>query len=133
MYLFINTAVQQKITVGLIRSSFLSEKIIKPSKWQEAEKLLSMINQLFRKNKSKLENLQGVLVVKGPGGFTSLRIGVITANTIGYSLNIPVVGIRLGDKMIEKGIDQIKKVKTFKIVEPYYGRPPNITKPKMKK
>lgn len=132
MVLFINTAEKNKITVGLIKSDFLFDRIVKECQWQESEKLLPMVKTLLKKNETSLEKLKGIIVVKGPGGFTSLRIGVITANTLGYSLKIPVVGVRLGKKMIEQGIRQVKRIKTFRIVEPYYGRPPNITKPKKK-
>ncbi|MFH1598008.1 MAG: tRNA (adenosine(37)-N6)-threonylcarbamoyltransferase complex dimerization subunit type 1 TsaB [Patescibacteria group bacterium] len=133
MYLFINTAEQNRITVGLIESDFLFDKIIEPCQWQESEKLVPLINRVIKKNKLTLKKLKGIIVVKGPGGFTSLRIGVITANTLSYSLKIPVVGVRLGQGMIKQGIKRIKKLRSFRIIEPHYGRPPNITKPKKNK
>jgi tRNA A37 threonylcarbamoyladenosine modification protein TsaB len=36
-------------------------------------------------------------VVDGPGGFTSLRVGVATANALSDALGIPSVGIHLSD------------------------------------
>ena len=133
MILFINSAEKEKLTVGLIGSSFLSDKIIRKCHYQESDQLLPIINQILEKNKLCLKDLKGIIVVKGPGGFTSLRIGVITANTLGYSLKVPVVGVGLGQNMTRQGIRKIKKLRSFKIVEPYYGRQPNITKPKKKK
>lgn len=36
---------------------------------------------------------QAIFCVTGPGSFTSLRIGVASANALGYAWNIPVVGL----------------------------------------
>jgi tRNA threonylcarbamoyladenosine biosynthesis protein TsaB len=133
MILFINTADKEKITVGLIKADFFCDKIVEKSQWQESAKLLPMINHLLKKNKTAFEQLKGIIVVKGPGGFTSLRIGLITANTLGYALKIPVTGVKLNNNMIKQGIARIKKLKSFRIVEPFYGKEPNITKPKKPK
>ena len=38
-------------------------------------------------------DLKFIAVAKGPGSFTSIRIGVITARTLGQQLQIPVYGI----------------------------------------
>ena len=39
------------------------------------------------------EDLKFLAVAKGPGGFTSTRIGVVTARTMAQQLNIPLYGI----------------------------------------
>jgi tRNA threonylcarbamoyl adenosine modification protein YeaZ len=40
-----------------------------------------------------LEKLAFIAVAKGPGSFTSTRIGVVTARTLAQQLNIPLFGI----------------------------------------
>jgi tRNA threonylcarbamoyl adenosine modification protein YeaZ len=37
-------------------------------------------------------DLTGVIVGTGPGSFTGLRIGLATAKTIAYTLDVPIVG-----------------------------------------
>jgi hypothetical protein len=50
---------------------------------------------------------------------------VVTANTLGYALKIPVVGVKkLGTGL---NLQAIYKQKSQKSVEVYYDRAPNIT------
>ncbi|MEM9215167.1 MAG: tRNA (adenosine(37)-N6)-threonylcarbamoyltransferase complex dimerization subunit type 1 TsaB [Cyanobacteria bacterium P01_F01_bin.150] len=41
----------------------------------------------------ELQNLDFIAVAHGPGGFTSTRLGVVTARTLAQQLNIPLFGI----------------------------------------
>ncbi|MBI4235102.1 tRNA (adenosine(37)-N6)-threonylcarbamoyltransferase complex dimerization subunit type 1 TsaB [Candidatus Peregrinibacteria bacterium] len=50
----------------------------------EAEKIMPLLMELSRKNKIKLSDIKKVYVIKGPGSFTGLRVGVTVANTIAY-------------------------------------------------
>jgi tRNA threonylcarbamoyladenosine biosynthesis protein TsaB len=43
-----------------------------------------------------LHLISGIGVMKGPGSFTGLRIGLTVVNTLADSLNIPIVGA-MGD------------------------------------
>jgi tRNA threonylcarbamoyladenosine biosynthesis protein TsaB len=53
--------------------------------------LLPKIDELLNKEKIKLTELNIILVNPGPGSFTGCRIGVVTANTLAWSLDIPVI------------------------------------------
>lgn len=80
-----------------------------------------------------LSELSGVVVVTGPGSFTSCRVITTIANTIGYTQGIPVTGMEnpaglsleelLGSEAI------VQDSGAFAL--PMYGRPPNITYPKI--
>ncbi len=129
MYLFVNTAEQKEITVALVRESGQIFRLKnEPAEYQQSEKLLKLIKNL----KFKINNLQGVIVVAGPGGFTALRIGLATANTIAWVSQIPIVGVKNIEnlnlnKLIQSGLKKIKKIKQFKAVLPFYGQEPHIT------
>ena len=99
--------------------------------YKQSEKLLVSINNILRKNKIDRQDLKQIGVVSGPGGFTSLRIGVVVANTLAYALSVSVVGINKTDyKNDEELVKQVLNYKSNKkklnIVMPKYGSEPNI-------
>lgn len=63
-------------------------------------------------------------VYEGPGSFTGLRIGVSTANALGYSLNVPVVQAT-GEDWLRKCL--VSEVDKFIPAKPKYGQEPHIT------
>jgi len=133
MILIINTADQKQVFIGLVNKGELVTKKQFQAQYQQAEKLLIEIDKLIKR--SAIRNLKGVVVVSGPGPFTALRIGVITANTLAWALNIPVAGIKLTEfkninELVEISEEKIKKAKVGTIVEPFYGKEPNITRKK---
>ena len=98
-----------------------------------ALKKIQLLNTLKLKNwKKELADVKGIGVVSGPGGFTALRIGIVTANVLAYALNIPVVGLNQNEfnshkELVSKIVDKLKKAKIGDIVMPEYGREPNIS------
>jgi tRNA threonylcarbamoyladenosine biosynthesis protein TsaB len=55
--------------------------------------LAPMIRAALDQYGTSLKNIDLISVTKGPGSFTSLRVGVVTAKTIAYAMDIPVLGI----------------------------------------
>lgn len=56
-------------------------------------KLLPAIEYILSAADLKENDLDAIAVTNGPGSYTGLRIGVTTAKTYAYTLNIPVIGI----------------------------------------
>jgi tRNA threonylcarbamoyladenosine biosynthesis protein TsaB len=94
---------------------------------QLAETLHIKIEGLLALQGLTLEKLEKVCVYQGPGSFTGLRIGLSVANTLAYSLGIPVVGAE-GEDWLELCLAQ--EAVSYSPVVPMYGSEPNITKPK---
>lgn len=74
------------------------------------------------------EDITGIGVVEGVGGFTSTRIATLVANTFAYTLNIPVIGISEEqfahpDKTI---IEACAKQSPGALLHPTYSGEPNI-------
>jgi len=55
--------------------------------------LFMAIDRLFKHESVKVSDLQGIAVAKGPGSFTSVRVGVSVANQFAHQLKIPIVGL----------------------------------------
>ncbi len=106
----------------LVEIKWLAHRELAASIHKQIEKLL-MLQGL------PLQQIEGVIVFKGPGSFTGLRIGLTVANALAFSLNIPIVASR-GNNWIIKGIKSLKVGKNDKIAVPYYGRPANVSLPK---
>lgn len=113
----------------LYREGVLKDKILWQADRQLSTTIHTKINQLLEDNELDLNTLSGLIVFKGPGSFTGLRIGITVANGLGYSLNIPVVGAT-GANWTTVGLEQLKSAKNGKWVVPEYGALPNVTKPK---
>jgi tRNA threonylcarbamoyl adenosine modification protein YeaZ len=123
MILYINTALPDEMIIALREGpKVLTQKKIKAPRLQ-GEKLLPAIEALLRLQKIKLSSLKKIVVANYGGSFTSLRIGVITANALAYALKIPVVAERPtpGDR---------KKFASYSLVQPIYDRAPDIGKSK---
>jgi tRNA A37 threonylcarbamoyladenosine modification protein TsaB len=60
----------------------------------------------------KYEDLTNLACTVGPGGFTSLRIGITAVNTLAYALGIPSAGIHLSDLWLARAQTQDTRHKT---------------------
>ena|SRR5688572_26186053 len=94
-----------------------------------ARDLLQMLTELLATVSADFSSLKGVIVFKGPGSFTGLRIGITVANTIAYGQSIPIVGAT-GDYWIADGLNRLAKFESDQIVLPHYGAEANISTPK---
>lgn len=119
MTLYINTVSSEEIIIALYdKAKLIVEKKISAPR-RQSEKLLPAIDKLLKSKKIKLTDLKKINVENYGGSFTSLRIGVITANALAYALKIPV---EASSKINKKN----KKFGVYSIVEPIYDREPNI-------
>lgn len=130
MILFINTTHTEEIKLALLdkQGKILKHKNI-AARMKQSEKLLAGIDRIVKgyKECKGLKGLKGVIVVKGPGSFTALRIGIATANALAFGLSVPIVGVTRGEGY--KGYKRLKGYKRGKWVVPEYGMEPNITQP----
>ncbi|MBU0707093.1 alpha/beta fold hydrolase [Patescibacteria group bacterium] len=95
--------------------------------------LLKTIDHFITRYHIKVNELTHIAVVKGPGPFTSVRVGVTIANSLGLALGVNKYGLKKNDKFNpESIINKIltNRLKPDKTIIPFYNRKPNITKPK---
>lgn len=94
-----------------------------------AKGLLVFIEECLRQCDASWGDIGGIVVFRGPGSFTGLRIGMTVVNTVAYAQNIAVVG-ELGENWRESGEDRLQRGENDKIVAPEYGREARITQPR---
>lgn len=56
-------------------------------------RLMPAIDKLMNDVQMTVEELDKIVVAKGPGSYTGVRIGLTTAKTLAWALNIPIIGI----------------------------------------
>ena len=99
-------------------------------KWQAhrmlAETIHQKIKQILDDSNNRFENLEGIILYKGPGSFTGLRIGAAVANTLASQLDIAIAG-ETGDDWVEKGEKRLINGENEKIISPDYGAPARTT------
>ncbi|HET8690087.1 MAG TPA: tRNA (adenosine(37)-N6)-threonylcarbamoyltransferase complex dimerization subunit type 1 TsaB [Candidatus Saccharimonadales bacterium] len=94
-----------------------------------ADGLLDHITRMIKKEGLVFGDLTGLVVFKGPGSFTGLRIGITVMNTLSYALDIPIVGTDSNDWQ-KKGLHALKQGRNDKLVLPEYGAEARITPPR---
>lgn len=118
MILYIDTASNTDIYLALKKGENALFELREPAERAQSEKLLPLIDKILKNSKLKLSDLTAIEVNSNGGSFTSLRIGVVTANALAYGLGVPVVGVNKKDVLKKAGIS---------IVEPKYSASPQIT------
>ena len=119
MILIIDTADKNKISLLVEKDGKkIAGKTIKTDR-NQSEKLLISIDKLLGSNNFKLSQIKGIKVAHQGSSFTSLRIGVLTANALAYALGLRV-------EPVEKSGKFLKKLRDFNIVVPDYKREINF-------
>lgn len=96
---------------------------------QLAETIHSKIKEMLDSQGRGLDDLQGLVVYRGPGSFTGLRIGLSVANALAYGLGIPIASA-IGKDWLAEGCQALAAGKNEKQALPEYGAPPHVTSPK---
>jgi len=115
MKLYISTASHTELVLELrsAKQIIASRKINAAHK--QAEKLLPELEALLKRKKFKLSDISEIIVENKGEGFTSLRIGVTTANALAYAT---------GAALAIPGQGRVR------LAAPVYGQAPSITRKK---
>lgn len=94
-----------------------------------AKGLLGYLDEMLASQGKSWGDATGLVVFKGPGSFTGLRISATVFNTLAYANSIPIVGTT-GDDWQEAGLKRLAASENDEIVMPEYGGEANITQPR---
>ena len=87
--LYINTTTTS-LEIALLKDNKLIDKIYLEDIKKHNTYALKNIDKILKDNKLVISDLKKIYVVSGPGSFTGIRIGIVIAKTIAYSLNIKI-------------------------------------------
>jgi tRNA threonylcarbamoyladenosine biosynthesis protein TsaB len=127
MYLYINTG-SKLSQISLLNEDFqpiVEQSLGEPR--QQSDELLIVIDSLLKTNNISKRDLKAILVFRGPGSYTGLRVGIATANALSLALGVKVWPVDNG-VALDKNVFLEKKEGAA--VLPYYLKSPHITRPK---
>lgn len=91
--------------------------------------LLAYLQEQVGMQRKTLDDITGIVVYRGPGSFTGLRIGITVVTALAYANTIPIVG-EVGDRWQETGLKRLERGDTDIVVLPEYGAEAHITQPR---
>ena len=80
-------------SVALLDSGCVVSESLLDSSPVYSDKLLKEVDGILNRSKTRLNELGGFVITKGPGSFTGLRIGIGAAQGLGMANDIPLIGI----------------------------------------
>ncbi|MBP7806841.1 hypothetical protein KA057_04100 [Candidatus Gracilibacteria bacterium] len=97
MYLFLDTISEPTYIALFDDKRVIHDHAGWEGKYHDFDKLTETIDTLIKKNNINYPELQGIITLIGPGGFTGTRINSLVVNTLAYSFHIPLYPITVGE------------------------------------
>lgn len=96
------------------------------------ESVLPRVFSFLKSMGAEISGVHEIVVVSGPGRFSSLRVMIIIANVVAWSRGCALFTVRkpshvTDDARYLAALDRAKR--PVQRVAPFYGRPPSITRP----
>ncbi|HLR18631.1 MAG TPA: tRNA (adenosine(37)-N6)-threonylcarbamoyltransferase complex dimerization subunit type 1 TsaB [Staphylococcus sp.] len=92
IYLLIDTS-NQPLSVAIMEDNQLLSEINSNEKINHSTQLMPAIEKVITESKVLKKDIDVIVVAKGPGSYTGLRIGVTVAKTLAYALNADLYGV----------------------------------------
>ncbi|WP_054752687.1 tRNA (adenosine(37)-N6)-threonylcarbamoyltransferase complex dimerization subunit type 1 TsaB [Piscibacillus salipiscarius] len=80
----------QPMSIALYKDDVMAAEMTINIKRNHSVQLMPNIEHLMNQVNLKPNELEQIVVAEGPGSFTGIRIGMTTAKTLAWSLNIPI-------------------------------------------
>src|SRR5699024_7344353 len=94
--------------VAIMKDSRVIGEIVTHLKKNHSVRLMPAIDQLMKEVKVIPEDLTKIVVAKGPGSYTGVRIGLTTAKTMAWALDIPIIGISSAHAIVFAVVNPIR-------------------------
>lgn len=101
--LVFDTTSRDQTSVALVVGGKV-KKLVAPVRAQDLQQLT---DKLLKSAKVKIEEIDAVAVLTGPGSYTGTRMGVAAANTLGWLIDKPIIELE-GDSL-ENALTQLQQ------------------------
>lgn len=92
-------------SVAVVEDDRVLAEFSSNDKKTHSQTLLSMIDSMKKLLSLDMSTIDAIVVAKGPGSFTGLRIGVSTAKALAMALNVKIVGVPTVDGLAYQVFD----------------------------
>ena len=139
MFLFLDRATGAETIVAFLDKNYSVQSMrARHTIRRSSHVLLADVFFLLKKEKKTLKDIRGVIVIYGEGKFTALRTAVILANTLAWTLRIPLSGVVTDEHRpkTRKALQEFIHMHARRARRcparrgfflPQYGKEPNIT------
>lgn len=103
----------QTMGVAILSDGQVLAEYITIVKNNHSVRLMPAINQVMKDCNVKPTDLDKIVVAKGPGSYTGVRIGLSTAKTMAWTLDIPIVGVSSLEVVAYQGANQEHSICPF--------------------
>ncbi|RKQ28324.1 tRNA (adenosine(37)-N6)-threonylcarbamoyltransferase complex dimerization subunit type 1 TsaB [Oceanobacillus halophilus] len=93
MYVLTIDTSNQVMGVAILKDDVVIGEIVTNIAKNHSVRLMPAIEQLMQEVSLTPDQLNRIVVAKGPGSYTGVRIGLSTAKSMAWALGIPVVGV----------------------------------------
>lgn len=83
----------QVMGIAILKEDHVIGEVVTNIAKNHSVRLMPAIEQLMKEVGMEPEELDKIVVAKGPGSYTGVRIGLSIAKTMAWALDIPVVGV----------------------------------------
>src|SRR4051794_35137054 len=95
-----------RVTVALADGTRVVHDAVSDQAMQHGEQLAPMIDAALTTAGATRGDLTRIAAGVGPGPFTGLRVGLVTARALGLALGVPVVGVGSLDVLAVQAVDE---------------------------
>ncbi|MFP4187196.1 MAG: tRNA (adenosine(37)-N6)-threonylcarbamoyltransferase complex dimerization subunit type 1 TsaB [Acholeplasmataceae bacterium] len=79
--------------IGYSRRDEINDFSIRIAKRDHAKYLVDRIDQLLKRNRVTIDDVEAIIVGVGPGSYTGIRVAVMVAKMLAYAKDIPLYGV----------------------------------------
>ena len=103
MLLAFDTATPQ-VSVALYDETDVVAELVSERPMKHGEQLAPLIDRVLDAASAERLDITAIAVGAGPGPFTGLRVGLVTARTLGYALEVPVYAVSTLDVLAVEAV-----------------------------